>query len=122
MSALVTSLAIILAYLACALFYQASERRAAIAALKTSQRARTGARAAGWAALLIAFWLFALPQGWERGAPIWIGTVSAAGGVSLLISALRPNWHPPSLAFAGGCAALLVLATAIEGAMKGAAG
>ena len=115
MNALITGLAGALAYLACALFYQAGERRTALAQLKSSPQARKAARAAGWAALLVALWLFALPQGWERGAPIWIGAVIAAGGTSLLVSALMPRWHLASMGVAGGCALLLLLTIAVKG-------
>lgn len=116
MSALVTGLASALAYLACSLFYQAGERRTALGPLKTSPKARNAARAVGWAALLIALWLFALPQGWERGVTIWIGVTVAAGGISLLVSALMPRWHLASTGVAGGCALLLLLSIAVKGA------
>ena len=115
MSALVTGLASALAYVGCALFYQAGERRTALSALKSSPKARKAARAAGWAALLIALWLFALPQGWERGVTIWIGATIAAGGISLLVSALMPRWHLVSMAAASGCAILLLLSLAVKG-------
>ena len=112
---MVTGLAGALVYLACALFYQAGKRRTELTALKSSEKARAGVRTAGWAALLAALWLFALPQGWERGVAIWIGAITAAGGISLLVSALLPRWHLPSMAFAGACAVLLLLSLAVKG-------
>ena len=124
MNALVTGLASALAYVACALFYQAGERRTALDRLKASPKARKAVRAVGWAALLIALWLFTLPQGWERGVTIWIGaTVAAggislliaAGGISLLISALMPRWHLASMGAAAACAMLLLLSIVVKG-------
>ena len=115
MNALVTGLASALAYVACALFYQAGERRTALDRLKASPKARKAVRAVGWAALLIALWLFALPQGWERGVTIWIGATVAAGGISLLISALMPRWHLASMGAAAACAMLLLLSIVVKG-------
>jgi len=116
MSALVTGLGGVLAYMACALFYQAGERRTAVVVLNSSQQARAAARAAAWAALLAALWLFAQPHGWERGVAIWIGAVSAAGILSMLISALRPGWHVASGAAAGAGAIVLAAAATATGA------
>ena len=115
MSALVTGMAGALAYVACSLFYQASERRTGLARLRASSKARTAARAAGWAMLLIALWLFAQPQGWERGVTIWIGATIAAGGISLLVSALMPRWHLVSMGAAAACATVLMLSIVVKG-------
>ncbi|MEM8986183.1 MAG: DUF3325 family protein [Pseudomonadota bacterium] len=112
---IITGLASALSYLACALFFQSGARRSTIELLKTSERAQTGARIAGWALLVLALFLFSAPQGWERGVTIWIGAVAFAGGVSLLVSALRPNWHAYSGLAAGACAVLLTGALIVQG-------
>lgn len=98
---MVTGLSACLAYMACASFYQAGERRSQVALLKASPAVRRGVYAGAWILLLVALWLLATPQGWERGVPIWLGVLTGAGALSLFIAALRPTWHVASIAVAG---------------------
>ena len=98
---MVTGLSACLAYMACAGFYQAGERRSHVAFLNANATVRRVVYAGAWGLLLIALWLLALPQGWERGVPIWLGVLIGAGALSLFIAALRPAWHVASIAVAG---------------------
>ena len=105
---MVTALSACMLYAACAGFYQAGAQRTSLARLKTEVRLRRLVFAGSWVLALIALVLAAAPQGWERGVPIWLGLLTAAGAASLLIAALYPRWHLPSGVAAG--AATLVLA------------
>ena len=109
---MVTGLSACLAYVACAGFYQAGERRSQTDLLKGSRLARRIVYAASWLLLLAALYLLALPQGWERGVPIWLGVLTAAGALSIFIAALRPAWHVASVAVAGAGAVLFLVGAA----------
>ncbi|MEM0984918.1 MAG: hypothetical protein AAGJ32_01605 [Pseudomonadota bacterium] len=85
-----------LTYLACVLFFQAGKRRTQFAGVAQSERLQSTFRYGALAILFAALWLFSIPQGFERGVTVWLGAVSAAGGVSLLVSALAPDWHRQS--------------------------
>ena len=97
---MVTGVSACLVYLACAGFYQAGPRRAQLPTLKRNVNARRMVYAFAWGLMLIAFLLVALPQGLERGIPIWLGLLTTAGIGSLLLVALRPDWHLPSIVVA----------------------
>jgi hypothetical protein len=81
---------------ACVGFYHARAARTHFDALRRSARRRALLRGSCWGLLALSAWLFALPQGWERGIPAWLGTLSMAGVASLLIAALAPRWHAPT--------------------------
>jgi hypothetical protein len=78
---------------ACVGFYHAGSARTRVGALRRSAGRRLALRWACWALLAASAWLFALPQGWERGIPAWLGALSLAGVVSLLLVTLAPRWH-----------------------------
>lgn len=103
MSALV---AVALLLVACVGFYHARASRTHFDALRRSARRRVLLRWFCWSLLALSAWLLALPQGWERGVPAWLGSLSAAGVASLLIVALAPRWHAPAGLVALGVALL----------------
>lgn len=92
-----------LLYLACVLFYHAHERRTAMAAVRSSSQAQVRVTLAGWGLAAASLFLFSMPQGWERGVPLWLGVFTLAGAASLLIAALAPKRH-----VATGVAAMVV--------------
>ncbi|MEO0464959.1 MAG: DUF3325 family protein [Pseudomonadota bacterium] len=103
--------AIGLTYLACVLLFQASERRTQLAGVKQSANLQHLMRFGAGGLLILTLCLFALQSGLEFGLPIWLGVLSAAGGLSLLVSALYPRWHLKSAAVVVlACAALIALA------------
>ncbi|MEM0930515.1 MAG: DUF3325 family protein [Pseudomonadota bacterium] len=110
-----TSLALAITYLGCVAFFEAGERRGRLHEVLTLSPSGTWLRRWAWAALIIALFLFAQPQGWERGVPIWLGALSVAGGISLLISALLPRWHIWTGAGAGLLASIAAAGALITG-------
>ena len=82
-----------LLYLACFAFYHAGERRTAFARLKESASSRRRLRLGGWALAIVALFLLAQVQGWERGIPVWLGLFTLTGVASLLVSAFLPRHH-----------------------------
>jgi hypothetical protein len=107
MSAVVASMLLLVA---CIGFYHARSARTRFDALRQSARRRISLRWICWALLVLSAWLFALPQGWERGVPIWLGTLSLAGIVSLLLVTLAPRWHGPCALVGLGVALICGLA------------
>lgn len=108
---MLVTLATCLLYLACFGFYHAGERRTAFDWLKTSEPARRWLRLGAWALAVVALFLLAQVQGWERGIPIWLGLLTLTGVASLLVSALVPRRHKLTAAgsAAGGLIAGVVL-------------
>ena len=110
---MVVALALSLLYLACAMFYQAHEKRTAVAAIRMSSRLQGRVTIAGWGLAVASLFLFAMPQGWERGVPLWFGAFTLAGTASLLIAALAPTRHVAtgvaSFIIAVLCAAALLI-------------
>ena len=112
---MLTTIAIILMlYAASALLYQADKRRAEIALLKTSPRHRTGARLLACTILVLTLWAASLPQGWERGIPIWLGLFFAAFVTSLFVSAQFKKAHLATL-LATGSLGLVVAVIGLAG-------
>ncbi|MEM6914571.1 MAG: DUF3325 family protein, partial [Pseudomonadota bacterium] len=102
-------------YLGCVAFFESGERRGRVHDVLNITPSPTWLRRSGWAALLFSLVLFAQPQGWERGIPIWLGALSMAGGTSLLVSALLPRWHLWTGAGAGVVASMAILGALITG-------
>ncbi|MEL7103801.1 MAG: DUF3325 family protein [Pseudomonadota bacterium] len=91
-----------LLYVACALLYQADERRAAFAQIKESKSMRYGLRSVAAILFLVSLMSMAPLQGWLRGVPIWLGMLSLAFVLGLFVAAQRPGWHAPSAMLAAG--------------------
>ncbi|MEL6666919.1 MAG: DUF3325 family protein [Pseudomonadota bacterium] len=89
-------------YVACALLYQADERRAAYAQVKASKQIRFGLRFVAAILFLVSLMLMAPLQGWLRGVPIWLGMLSLVFVLGLFIAAQRPSWHAPIAMVAAG--------------------
>ena len=85
-----------LQYGACVALYHANERRTEIELLVKSGRVRASLKIAAWGLLVISVFLCATLQGWERGVPVWLCLVGAAGFVSLYVSAYKPTQHVKS--------------------------
>ncbi|MEQ3746112.1 MAG: hypothetical protein ABNH53_07770 [Henriciella sp.] len=98
-----------LLYLACALLYQADDRRAVIAQVKASKPIRLGLRFGSGALFVISLLIMAPLQGWLRGVPIWLGLLSFTFVLGLFLAAQKQSWHTPSAMIAGGVG---ILATA----------
>lgn len=105
--------ALLLAFAGAALLYQADARRTRLARLRASRRWRDGVRALAAVSLVAALFLAAVPQGFERGVPIFLGLLTVGVVGTLLLAALRPGWHPP----AGGAALVLGSALAMGAAL-----
>lgn len=99
MLATISSLGLL--YLACALLYQADDRRAAYAQVKTSKPLRFGLRFGATVTFLVSLLIVAPVQGWLRGVPVWLGLLSFAFVLGLFLAAQKPSWHVPSAAIAG---------------------
>ncbi len=85
-----------LLYVACALLYQADERRSAFAEVRESPGVRLGMRGGAAALFVTTLLLIAPQQGWERGVPIWLGLFSMVFVLGLFLAAQRQSWHAPS--------------------------
>ena len=104
-----------MAYLACVLFFQAGELRTQLAGIKASSNLQSSVRIGAWLLLLLALLLLCLSKGVELGITIWLGVVSCAGGISLLVSALTPRWHWYSALVVLGICACIILADLVQG-------
>ena len=103
--------ALALALAGCGALVQADARRATLARLRTSRAARRTARAMGCALLAAALVLACLPQGPERGVPVFLGLLTAAMAATLLTRALAPGWHARAAGAAGVIGAVLSAGT-----------
>ncbi|MEM9360001.1 MAG: hypothetical protein AAGB04_27770 [Pseudomonadota bacterium] len=103
--------ATLLLFAVCAMFYQADERRSAIALFRTSRRTRTAIRTVAGLLALLTLVMIASLRGWELGIPIWLGIFSLVFVVGLFLSAQKPNWHPKILVAACTLGALTGLAS-----------
>ena len=83
-----------LLFAACALLYQADERRSSFEFVKTSRRSRLWMRAVAVAVFLLTLMMIASLRGWELGIPTWLGVFSFVFVVGLYLSAQKPDWHP----------------------------
>lgn len=109
----------VLAYFACGTFYQASNKRSTLGLHIEQYEQLTDAqirvfKLVAWVLMAASIYLATLPQGTERGITIWIGLVSAAGFLGLFISALKKEWHLPSLMI---MLAALILTLLIRGVL-----
>lgn len=102
--------ALSLLYLACVVFYEAHAKRASFAVVKGSVQNQRRLKAVGWGLAVVSLFLFAAPQGWERGIPIWLGVFTLVGGASLLVAALAPKRHVASGVVSGAIAVVSGLA------------
>ncbi|NQY41421.1 MAG: hypothetical protein HRT80_15140 [Henriciella sp.] len=107
MPAVTSSLCLL--YFACALLYQADDRRSPYAQIKQSKPIRFGLRSGAGIVFAISLLIMAPLQGWLRGVPIWLGLLSFAFVFGLFLAAQKPSWHAPSAMIAGGVG---ILATA----------
>ncbi|MEL6411660.1 MAG: hypothetical protein AAFQ38_14785 [Pseudomonadota bacterium] len=82
-----------LLFAACALLYQADDRRSAFAGVRGSQPARFGMRASAIALFALTLMMLAPLQGWERGIPLWLGLLSLVFVAGLFLAAQKPAWH-----------------------------
>ena len=78
---------------ACAMLYQADEKRASFAIIRQSIRIRNYMRSTAGILLVTTLVLLAGIQGWERGIPVWLGIFSAVFVGGLFLAAQRPDWH-----------------------------
>jgi len=104
MLAIISTLCLL--YLACALLYQADDRRAVFAQVKDSKPIRFGLRSGAVALFVTSLLMIAPIQGWLRGVPIWLGLLSFAFVLGLFLAAQKPSWHLPSAIIAGGVGVL----------------
>ena len=65
-----------LLFAACALLYQADERRSSFEFVKTSRRSRLWMRAVAVAVFLLTLMMIASLRGWELGIQTWLGVFS----------------------------------------------
>jgi hypothetical protein len=91
-----------LLYAACALLYQADDRRSAFAAIRTSRPKRYGLRGIAIALCVLTLFMVAPLQGWERGVTLWLGLISLVFVAGLFLAAQKPDWHPPVALAVGG--------------------
>ncbi|MEO0818459.1 MAG: hypothetical protein AAFX86_14295 [Pseudomonadota bacterium] len=84
-----------LLFAACALLYQADDRRSAFAGVRGSQPARFGMRAGAVALFALTLMMLAPLQGWERGIPLWLGLLTLVFVAGLFLAAQKPGWHAP---------------------------
>lgn len=99
MLAIISSLCLL--YFACALMYQADDRRAVFAQVKESRPLRFGLRSGAAVLLIMSLLIMAPLQGWLRGVPIWLGLFSLAFVLGLFVAAQKTSWHAPSAIVAG---------------------
>ncbi|MEM9667308.1 MAG: hypothetical protein AAF950_00155 [Pseudomonadota bacterium] len=67
-------------------------------------------RASGWGMAIIALILLSLPQGLERGIPLWLSAFMLAAFSCLLMGSLFPKRHLVSAQAAAGLAVFVGLA------------
>lgn len=91
-----------LIFAACALLYQADERRSEFANVRASRSFRMGMRSAAMAIFVATLMMIATLQGWELGIPVWLGIFSFAFVAGLFLSAQKPDWHAKAAMAAGG--------------------
>ena len=80
-------------YLACYGFFHASPKRTAYRKVKDSRNLQRITLMGSWALSLISLISFSAVTGVERGIPMWLGTFTAVGSTSLILSALWPKIH-----------------------------
>ncbi|MEM1146584.1 MAG: DUF3325 family protein [Pseudomonadota bacterium] len=102
-----------LLFAACALLYQADERRSAFAIVRGSKRLRLGLRAAAMLVFIATLMMTATLQGWELGIPVWLGIFSFAFVAGLFLSAQKPDWHPKTALVSGAIGIVLGLGALI---------
>lgn len=93
---------ICLLYVACAILYQADDRRAAFPAVQVSRPLRYGLRGVSMGLWLLTLCMLAPLQGWERGVTLWFGLVSLVFVAGLFLAAQKPDWHAPAAFTLGG--------------------
>ncbi|MCA8900407.1 MAG: hypothetical protein KDA53_04085 [Hyphomonas sp.] len=93
----------LLLFSACAMLYQADERRGAFDVVRKSFPVRMVLRLGACLLFAATLVLLAGLQGWERGIPVWLGVFSAVFVGGLFLAAQKPGWHGP-----GGAAALVL--------------
>lgn len=103
-----------LLFAACALLYQADERRSSFGRVKASSGLRLWMRAVAVVLFLLTLNMVASLRGWELGIPIWLGIFSFVFVVGLYLSAQRPDWHPKVAIGAAGLGTLAGIAAVIS--------
>lgn len=82
-----------LLFAACALLYQADDRRSTFSGVRASQQVRYGLRGAALVLFAMTLWMLAALRGWEIGIPLWLGFLSLVFVAGLFLAAQRPSWH-----------------------------
>lgn len=108
----------VVVYTGCVLLFQSGARRERHKAVRVPQAQRPIAKVFGWVFVLGSLFLFSIPQGIERGVPVWLGALALSGIASLLVSALVPRFHLKSILGVIG----LIAALAFTYSMAGSAG
>ena len=96
-----------LLFAACALLYQADERRSAFANVRGSRQIRLGMRVGAVLVFAMTLIMTATLQGWELGVPVWLGIFSFAFVAGLFLSAQKPDWHAQTGAAFGALGIIL---------------
>ena len=84
-----------LVYAVCVALHHAHPKRTAFEHVRTDVRAQKALRIGAVVVLCLAQWLIAQAVGWERGIPILLGVLAAAGARSLIVATLAPRSHLP---------------------------
>lgn len=63
--------------------------------IKPNRRAVLALRIVGWAGILLAFIASGLGEGWNFGPVQWIGSLSCAALLVVLLMTYRPGWLRP---------------------------
>lgn len=82
-----------LVYLGCFSFYHADPRRTGFDVLRQPSGMRVWLRVAAWILLGLSLLVLVNLLGWARGIPSWLGLLTLAGIVSLLIAAVDTQRH-----------------------------
>ncbi|MEM9054112.1 MAG: DUF3325 family protein [Pseudomonadota bacterium] len=111
-------LGVFLAFAGCVALFQAGQRRTQFAAVRNSPGTQAGLRRTGAVLIIVSLVLFSVTSGLELGIPIWLGVLSGAGGLALILDALKPEWQPLSVVAVGlVCLALLITSFVSRGAL-----
>ena len=97
-------LGLLLLYLAAFAFYQAGKKRTMFESVKGDVSKQRLVRLGGWGLAVVSLALLSLPQGLERGVPLWLAAFMLAAFSCLLIGSLFPKRHLVSAQIAAGLA------------------
>ncbi|MEM9310041.1 MAG: DUF3325 family protein [Pseudomonadota bacterium] len=103
------------AYSSFVLLFQSGERRAKHPAVVVPASKQGIARYVGWTALPLSWVFFAAASGVEVGTAIWLGVLALAGIISLLITAVLPQFHVASVFVVFGVSLVAALTTSWHG-------